>query len=170
MTLEGAEFWAAAAMTQALSPAEKALRDQFVNEYMFDFSPTFAAVRCGFGQSFAGEYATRFMEEPYVRKLIADRMKALSDDPKAEATETQRIIRARLLKEAHYNGPGASHAARVSALAHLKQVYGMDAPTKLEVNQTNRGGVMQVPAISNIPEWEAAATASQEALRKASEV
>jgi hypothetical protein len=163
-------FWVDAAMAQPLSAAEKQLRERFVEEYLFDFSPSYAAVRCGLPLSFASDYANKWMEEPYVRQLIAERQKMLSDNPKLEAAENQRRILARLLKEAHYNGPGASHAARVSALSQLKQIYGMDAPQKFEINQANRGGVMQVPAIADIDAWEAAATASQEQLRKDSEV
>ena len=163
-------FWANEGLVGELSPGEKALRTRFVDEYMFDYSATAAAIRCGFGNSFAETYATQFMQEPYVRKMIADRQQALSDNPKEEAELTKRRIRAALLREAHYRGPGSSHAARVSALGQLKQVYGMDAPTKISATHEHRGGVMMVPAIADVTDWEAAAVASQEALQKASEV
>lgn len=170
MNEQVAGFWTSEAMAPELSKSEKHLRDQFVAEYMQDFDQTAAAIRLGFGASFASAYATQFMEEPYVRKAIAERQKELAEDPKAEAEETKRRIRASLLREAHYRGPGSSHAARVSALGQLKAVYGMDQPVKTINEHLHRGGVMQVPAIASIEDWEAAATESQEKLRVDSEV
>ena len=167
---EEAERWTSEAMAPELSMSEKRLRDQFVEQYMIDFNQRAAAIRIGFSASFAGEYAQRFMDEPYVRMAIANKQKAIAEDPKAESEETKRRIRAALLHEAHYTGPGSSHAARVSALAKLAAFYGMDAPIKTQNEHLHRGGVMCVPAIASVEEWEKAATESQEKLRKDSEV
>ncbi len=64
-----------------------------------------------------------------------------------------------LMKEAHnqFN----SGAARVAALAKLMSHYGMDAPAKTQNEHLHRGGVMMVPAIADINDWELAATNSQ---------
>lgn len=167
---EQQQFWTDEAMASDLSQSEKDLRDRFVEEYMLDFDQKAAVIRCGIMESFAKEYAGRFMNEPYVRRKIAELQKAAADDPKTEEEQTKRRIRAALLKEAHYRGPGSSHAARVGALAKLGAMYGMDAPIKTQKEVTHRGGVMMVPAIANLNDWEKAATASQEALRKDSEV
>lgn len=166
MSEEIAGFWAEEAMAQELSPKEKELRDKFVSEYMIDFDQTAAAIRIGFSASFAQTYAEKFMTEPYVRKQIALMQTALSEDDKLEADLDRRRIRAALMREAHYRGPGSSHAARVSALAKLASIRDMDAPTKIKSEMTMRGGVMMVPGIANLDEWEKAAQASQGDLQK----
>lgn len=166
MSEEIAGFWAEEAMAQDLSPKEKELRDKFVSEYLIDFDQTAAAIRIGFSASFAQTYAERFMTEPYVRKQIAIMQNAMAEDEKIEADMDRRRIRAALMREAHYRGPGSSHAARVSALAKLASIRDMDAPTKIKTDLNLRGGVMMVPAIASIEEWEKAAQASQTDLQK----
>lgn len=167
---EDEKDWLSGGMASELSAAEKNLRDQFVAQYMIDFNARAAALRVGFSASFASDYGQRFMDEPYVRQRIAESQQAVADDPKAESEETKRRIRARLLHEAYYTGPGSSHAARVSALAKLAAFYGMDAPVKTVNEHLHRGGVMCVPAIASVEDWEKAATESQEKLRQESQV
>lgn len=166
MSEETAGFWTSEAAAQELSEKEKVLRNKFVDEYLLDFDQTAAAIRVGFSASFAQTYAEKFMQEPYVRKRIADMQTALAQDEKLEAEQDKRRIRAGLLREAHYRGPGSSHAARVSALGKLATIRDMDAPIKLKTDVTMRGGVMMIPAIANIEEWQMAAQASQENLQK----
>lgn len=166
MTEETNGFWTVEAQAQELSDKEKQLRDKFVTEYLLDFDQTAAAIRIGFSASFAQTYAERFMTEPYVRKKIADMQAALAEDEKAEAEQDKRRIRAALLREAHYRGPGSSHAARVSALAKLASIRDMDAPTKVNVNANLRGGVMMVPGIAKLEDWEQSAQESQGNLQK----
>lgn len=166
MSEEIAGFWATEAMAQDLSGKEKELRDKFVDEYLLDFDQTAAAIRIGFSASFAQTYAEKFMTEPYVRKRIAEMQTALAEDDKLEADLDRRRIRAALMREAHYRGPGSSHAARVSALAKLASIRDMDAPTKIKSEVALRGGVMMVPGIANLEEWEKAAQASQTDLQK----
>jgi hypothetical protein len=112
------------------SPAELELRRRFVTEYLVDYNSYAAALRVGFSAAFAVDYAKRFMEEPYVRQLIRDRELG-PDGDYAEETNKRRIMAA-LFKEANYHGPGSSHSARVSALAKLTALYGMEAPSKSE--------------------------------------
>jgi len=159
-------FWAEEAKAAELSAKEKELRDKFVDEYLLDFDQTAAAIRVGFSASFAQTYAEKFMSEPYVRQRIAALQTALAEDDKLEAELDRRRIRAALMREAHYRGPGSSHAARVSALAKLASILDMDAPTKIKSDVTMRGGVMMVPAIASLEEWEKAAQASQGDLQK----
>lgn len=166
MSEDIASFWAEQAVSSELSPKEKQLRDRFVDEYILDFDHIAAAMRIGFGASFAQTYAERFMQEPYVQKAIADKQLALAEDERLEAELDRRRIRAALMREAHYRGPGSSHAARVSALAKLAAIRDMDAPTKIKADVNLRGGVMMVPAIASIEEWETAAQASQGNLQR----
>jgi len=142
---------------------ERALLDLFVQEYLVDYSPTNAAMRCGFQKSFAVQYGMQFMERPYVQR----RIKALEfapADPKADEEYNKARVKQALIKEAYYKGPGSSHAARVTALRALAELYGMQAPKRVEQNVKVQGGVMQVPGIASLDEWEQAAAESQEKL------
>lgn len=158
-------FWSDEAMAPPLSPAERAVRDRFVKEYLVDYDQKRAAMRCGYGESFAEAYADKFMNEPYVQQQIKALEVALPEDPDAEEEHTKRVIRAALIREANYRGPGASHSARVNALAKLAVIHDMDAPTKVEADINNRGGVMMVPGIASAEEWGAVAAAAQKKLQ-----
>lgn len=146
-----------------LSTRERSLRDLFVKEYMVDFDAVSACMRCGFQSLMATQYAQRFMEEPYVqRKLAQEQMRVIeAGDEDRNEMEKQRII-AGLLREAHYRGPGSSHAARVAAFAKLATIKGLDKESKVQPGETS--GVMQVPGIASLDDWETTAQASQEKL------
>lgn len=163
-------FWIDGAMAQELSASEKQLRDRFVEEYVFDFDRIAAAIRIGFLPSFALEWSQKLLDEPYVRNKIKELIKANAEDEEKENEQTKRRIRAQLLREANYRGAGSSHAARVGALSKLSSLYGMDAPIKTQQELTHRGGVMAVPGIASVEEWEKSALASQNKLQQDSEV
>lgn len=147
----------------SLNPREKALRDAFVVEYMIDFNSVKAAQRIGFHRQFAIEYAQRFMEEPYVQKKINEIK--FKDIPERDMAEyDKKRIKGALMQEAHYFGPGSSHSARVAALGRLATLNGLDAPKKIEQTLLHKGGVMAVPGIANLDDWEKTAAASQDKL------
>lgn len=146
-----------------MSDREKALRDLFVAEYLIDYDPVSACQRCGFERQFAQEFAVKFMHEPYVQQKI--NLMKFQDMPEKDVLEfDKKRIRSALMYEAHYRGPGSSHAARVAALGKLASLTGMEAPKKSEQTITHRGGVMAVPGIASLDDWESAAGASQDAL------
>lgn len=147
----------------AMNEREKALRDLFVSEYMIDYDQIKAAQRCGFHQQFAIEYGKKFMEEPYVQKRINE-IKFADTNPAELAKFDKKRIKAALMYEAHYRGPGSSASARVAALGKLALLEGMEAPKKTENTHVHRGGVMAVPGIANLEQWEATASASQDKL------
>ena len=144
------------------SSREQALRDLFIKEYTVDFDAMAAAMRCGFTSVMAPQYAQQFMLEPYVKRRISH----LSIHGEGNETEQREFNKKRivagLMREAHYNGPGSSHAARVAAFSRLAQILGLDAEQK---NQGISGGVMVVPEIANVDDWENIAAAQQEKLR-----
>lgn len=147
------------------TPAQKALRDMFVNEYMVDYDPVAAAQRCGFERQFAREFASKFMDEAYVQQRI-NAVKFMDVDPQSEQKYNQQRVKAALMFEAHYRGPGSSHAARVAALSKLAALNGLDAPKKIDATIKHLGGVMAVPGIAKLDDWEQAASESQDALVK----
>ena len=149
-----------------LTTQERELRNMFVHEYLKDHDYHGAAIRIGFLPQFAEQYAKQFAEDPYVRAQIdAEMTRPLT---KEEECEHERVMRRRidalLLKQAGYAGPGSSHGARVTALAKLATIYGMDAPTKIEQTIQHKGGVMMVPGVASATEWEEQALKSQEKL------
>lgn len=150
-----------------LKENEKQLRDLFVSEYLVDYDQVRAAQRCGFAYQFAIEYATKLMAESYVQRKIS----SLRISPDVNETELEdynkRRIREGLIREAFYSGPGASHAARVSALKALAQVNGMIvAPggAGSKGSSGSPGGVMAVPGIADLDAWEQTASNSQDNL------
>jgi hypothetical protein len=147
-----------------LSPREKALRDMFVSEYLIDYDQVKAAMRCGFNMQFAQEYSRRFMEEAYVQRRINEIRFTKVDDRQLEEFDKARI-KTSLMAEAHYHGAGSTQAARVAALGKLATMYGMETK-KVEATVTHRGGVMAVPGIASLDDWEKQASASQDELVK----
>jgi cytochrome c5 len=146
-----------------MSERERALRDLFVMHYLMDYDQVKAAQRCGFTYQFAVEYAKKFMEEPYVQQKLNEVTFSKMDQRALEEYDKTRI-RAALMAEAHYRGPGSSHAGRVAALGKLAALYGMEAPKKSTMDVTHKGGVMAVPGIATLDDWESQASDSQDKL------
>lgn len=155
---------------KTLSVDEMSIREQVVREYLYDYSWTKACLRCGYRPEFAADNAERFSKDPYCLWRVKElaREKGLNPNPESKAVQVEQdkvdIINA-LKKEAHYYGPGSSQAARVSALGKLAQLMGMEPPkaVKAEVTAT---GVMVVPGIAKINEWEAVAQQAQQKLQE----
>jgi len=146
---------------------EKALRDQFVGEYLTDYSPLAAAIRIGYPKAYAKEMAARFMEEPYVLKKIREQ-ESTSEDVSPDVMKKR--IMAGLVREANDRGPGSSQAARVAALSKLAQMHGMDAPRRTEITGADGAplgeGAFVVPGVITMEEWERAAEQQQAELVK----
>lgn len=147
-----------------LSEKEKLLRELFIDHYLETYSPYRAAVSCGFLAAFAEDFAKQFMAEGYVRRRIRER--ELAEDAVERIEKKKRMVEAMLFEQATYNGPGASHGARVSALSKLSNIYGMEAVVKTESEVGYKGGVMVVPALLSPDAWGQSAAASQAALKQ----
>lgn len=143
---------------------EKALRDLFVAQYLIDYDQVRAAQRCGFNFQMAQEYAHKFMAEPYVQLRISEVGIGKNNDEPATLDYDKKRIREMLMKEANNYGPGSSHAARVASLKALMELNGMVKKDTGKSGPASKGGVMQVPAIADLDEWEQAASQSQDAL------
>jgi hypothetical protein len=143
---------------------EKALRDYFIKQYLEDYDSIAAAIRVGYPRSVAKEFATRFMNEPYVLREIY-RLEGggsvKDNDPEAE----QKRIIAGLKREANYRGPGSSQAARVAALSRLATLYEMDPAHKKPKDEENElEGNFVTPGIMTPEQWAEAARKQQEEL------
>lgn len=151
------EFWNVEGMETQLSDSEKALRDLFIKEYLLDFDPVAACLRVGFINSFASDYAKLFMAEPYVQRGIAKSQREAQCDDDLQL-ERDKQLTLSVLRQAAQNGPFSS---RVAAASKLAAILGMDAPQKSQQEILHRGGVMMVPTISNVDDWEREAQKSQ---------
>ena len=162
------------------SQSDKELRDKFIAEYLRDYNSYAACVRLGYVDEIALEQAQIMMEEPYVKRGIADAEAARAvhlstrdkDDlsnlpdgfkPHDEETDKQRIVSG-LFREAFFKGPGSAHSSRVAALTALAKIYKLDKEEKTNSEVSNR--VMVVPAVGTVEQWEQAASAQQTELKK----
>ena len=152
--------------TTYLNPKEEeqALRDHFIAEYMRDFSPINAAIRCGHIRPVAEKIADRYMGEPYVLRNIQQRIEELDLDPDGENySNMKRQVIVGLKCQANYHGSDSSHAARINALNTTAKLLGMEPEKKTSI-KLNTSGVMAVPGIASIEDWEQFATESQNRL------
>jgi hypothetical protein len=154
---------------EPLSEQEMALRSLFVHEYLKDYNPIAAARRCGFVELIAKEYAIAYMQEPYVQRLLSTTQLSPSSNPEEELSFDKRRIRAGLMHEAHYYGPGSSHAARVNAFSTLAKLYHVEDEYKPKVEKKGgmiHGGVMEVPGLIGLEAWETQSKKSQTQLQE----
>lgn len=159
-------MWDRLAMQQEPTPQEKELKDKFVTEYLVDYDAWAAAIRVGFLRNIAGTYAQTMLEDTYVRREIARRQQLQIENPKEANKARRRLIEAALMREAHYKGPNSTHAGRVMALANLAKIHDMNAATKIKSEVVHKGGVMRVPAIASVADWEKEAAKTQDKLIK----
>ena len=114
----------------ALTETERNMRDRFVNEYLEDFDAVSALVRCGYAIQFAKDYAPRFMAEPYTLNRVKERQ--LEIGVQTDDDIHRRRIIAKLYREA--DNMASNGGSRVSALAQLSKILGIEAPVKTETN------------------------------------
>lgn len=145
-------------MSPELSDMEKQLRDNFVREYLTDGNPYKAAIRVGFQAAFAKDYAAKFMNESYVLQQIESVRQRKVPEATLDAYD-KNIVRDVLRRTAQ--DEFAPHAARVAAASKMAAILGMDKPTEVKNEHTHKGGVLMVPAIANLDDWEAVAKTQQ---------
>lgn len=158
-----------ASMTEGnLTCKQRARADEFVLQYLIDFNATHAFIRTkaelepydevdlNYAMN-AGYQMTRW---PYVAQKIHQ---AMQDAEEANIVSRNEIMFG-LKREAHYHGVGASHAARVGSWGKLATILGMDQK-KVERGLALRGGVMIVPDISSVEDWERRSTEAQAQLK-----
>jgi hypothetical protein len=135
--------WVAQTMAPKLTERDMQFRDKFVAEYLVDYNPVAAAIRCGLTSAFAKDYAQRFMGEPYVQQEIKRLEGVREGDTEDDAQEKRdkAKIKSMLFREASGASPGSTASARVAALSKLMSLYGMDAPVKTEAKVEHTGKV-----------------------------
>lgn len=159
--------WTWAAMEPAPTEREMQLFELFCQEYLIDRNATLAASRCGFMAEMAEEYGKRLFRKSYVQK----RLKVLRS---LDVTTTSNVEYDRALTvdvcRAVASDPSVKGSARIAAVRELSSIRGFHAPVKSQVDVNSRGGIVMLPGIASLDDWERAAQASQSALAEASRV
>lgn len=142
-----------------LSPAEMALRQRFVDQYVIDYNSFLAAQRVGFNTQSAARWGKLFLNESYVQNLIKEKElnKAKLEDEDQELQDISIILAT--LRDVAQNG---TFGSRVQAATTLAKIRGLDKFEKED--EKVRGGVMVIPAIADIDNWQELAMSSQQAL------
>lgn len=170
-----------------LSPPERLLRATFVEQFFFDFNPVLAAVRLGysneredlFSASEAENVAKKLMAEPVVQRLIREyTATSISDEQKKDW-----LIAAAMREACSQDSSGQ---VRIQALKLLGELTGCVAhvppsrrPAELpqipdkkgaEVEQAptfapTKGGVLVLPPVPSMDDWERQAMLRQRQLR-----
>lgn len=139
----------------------KTKREQFVHEYIKDFNGSQALQRMGYVRVQPWVTASIWLSEPYTQWYLGKMMAVLADN----AIVTRSEVLLGLKKEAHYHGMDGSAAARIAAWRTIGKIMGLEI-TKVEGNVNLQGGVMLMPFAGTPEEWEKAAQAAQEKLKK----
>jgi len=116
-------------MAETLTKQERTLRQRFVEEYLADYDAIAAAIRLGYQEAFARQYAKQFLAEPYTLKLIKE--KEAEFGILTEEDQHRKRIVAGLYREAYNRSNSGS--ARVAALTQLAKIIGIEAPVKTEL-------------------------------------
>lgn len=153
-----------------LTADEISIRDAVVAEYLFDYNWVNACKRVGMNAAMAFDYAKRFQDDGYCQKKLKELQKSKAASSaqtrKQEIEEERQRIIEGLRFESTYNGPNSSQSARVAAYKQLCAIYGFEAPKQQKVDVGVSSGVMLVPMVGSMDDWEKAANASQTKLQE----
>ena len=105
------------------TPSEKALWDQFLDEYMKDFNPFDACLRVGFSELFAIEYSKNLMAKPYIKQEIMRRKSEVGAEKDEDKIARHKALIEATLLETMQNGQPAT---RVAAAKTLAGIHGLD--------------------------------------------
>lgn len=153
-----------------LTVRQQAMADEFVTQYLRDFNARYAYIRTHehfnpfeeIADSTAAAGGYSMLRWPYVARKLKDAMEAAEE----KGIITRNEILFGLKRESNYMGPGSSHAARISGWGTLAKIMGMETK-KLEATLAMKGGIMVVPAVDDVDDWEKRASKAQAALKEA---
>ena len=94
---------------------------RFVELFLVDLNATQAALGAGYSERTAKQQGSRLLTNVDVQAAIAEAQEARA---KRTGLAQDAVVQG-LLREAEFTGEGSSHAARVSAWAHLGRHLGM---------------------------------------------
>jgi hypothetical protein len=140
-----------------LSEVEKSLHDKFFAEFLHDFDIQKAAMRIGFSPDGARKHGPELYCSEYVQNLLKDFYSNEKNVQKADVTLVKMTLR-----DVMVNG---SDKDRISAANQMKGILGIDAPLKTQqIGAGHMGGILRLPAVANLNEWEKIAERHQKAV------
>lgn len=148
-----------------LSQFDREVIDKFLLEYIYDYEPELAAIRCGITKTYAKQLAQGFIDTQYFQL----KLKEYNSDKNALLDDTELLRRdlvRNLLDILRYNGAEVSQVARISASKEITALMGLSAKQQTTVEDDCKGGIMLVPSTLGVDEWSSQAIASQAALHK----
>lgn len=140
----------------ALTEKAKIRRRMFCAHYIKTTNATASATFAGFKSP--RQKGNQLLNEPYVQNLIQKLLNEIEDD----AIMTQNEILFQLKNEA-LDKESANQGARISALAQIAKIRGLMQEKQEVTVQTS--GVMLVPVMGSVDEWDSMAAKSQEELK-----
>jgi hypothetical protein len=153
------KFWYDnAGQTSQLSEVEKELHNKFIEEFLFDFDDVKAAIRCGFSAASAKQYGPQMYASAYVQRQL----KEFYNEEKNAGRSDVALVKA-TLRNTMING---GYKEAVMAATQMKSICGMEAPAKQGLQSGHRGGIMRLPAIASLNEWEKVAESHQRNVMK----
>ena len=111
-----------------------AKQQKFVDEYMIDLNATQAAIRAGYSKHTAKDIGCENLSKPNISKAISLAQKKTQLETKISK---ERVLEG-LLKEATFDGPGSTHAARINAWTQLGRhlgLYSADNVKRIDVSR-----------------------------------
>lgn len=132
---------------------------EFIEHYLACFNATEAARRMGYAGTSASTQGHELLHLPFTKGELKKRYDQHAEDNK----EIRQQVILMLMRESNDFSDSASHRARVAAIAQLSKILGMEQ-INLKADVSHRGGVMLVPMVNSLDEWQKAAQVSQAAL------
>ena len=99
-----------------LTANELALRNTFLDEYMKDFNPFYAAIRCGFPATMAAVHGKILFEDSYVQRKIQELTRTAPANLSDQLARDRELI-INTYRNAMANGTKAEATAAASKLA-----------------------------------------------------
>jgi hypothetical protein len=141
-----------------VDPRVRAQLDRFVEGLLMGLGSTQAAVFAGVTSRSAARTGYKYKTAAYVRERFAKLREKLTRDEICDFAELALNVKSMAFDEL------SAHKDRIRASALLSNLMGHNAPTK--VSTTVNGGVLLLPVVDSMEQWESQAVAAQAALQK----
>ena len=146
-----------------LSEGDILLRKEFAKLFCKSHNAYSACAELGFAAPYIEDWAKALMADCVVRQFIREEQDYLASEEGLKVVKHKVINK--LSELGDYNGPGASHGARVTAWTNVGRFLGMEV-NKTEAELTYKGGVMVVPSLMDANQWGVLAAKSQTQLKE----
>ena len=142
----------------ALTQDEINVRHLFVEHFVVNYNYVDSCIAIGFDWATVIEYASVFKTDSYVQKLIYEKAKEKQDNESTQAYQFN-LVKRTLIE--CMTSPKRGDTTRLQAAKIMSTQLGMEAPVKVDQKVEHSGGVIAVPGIADITDWEKSAIDSQ---------